>query len=137
MKQTTLPWSSPKKPEDPSPDAAEKSGGPLLIRRSFSQVWSEPGEALEVEEEILEESLQEALHKKRKWEPAGTWRRKSGGRQTNAKLGLQSRGQLEVGGRIACTQAWSVVGRTGALLKEWISARRCWTYKLEAQTQLK
>ena len=82
MKQTTLSWSSPKKPEDPSP----------LIRRSFSQIWSEPGEALEVEEEILEESLQEALHKKRKWEPAGTWRRKTGGRQPNWKLGLQSRG---------------------------------------------
>ena len=62
--QTTLSWSSPGK-------SAAEAGGPstapsLQIRRSFSQIWSEPGEALEVEEEILEESLQEALHKKRK-----------------------------------------------------------------------
>ena len=73
MKQTKLNWMSPQK-------SAGEPGGELA------------DEALEVDPEILQESLEEDLHKARRWVPAGTWRRKSGGRQTNEKLGLQSMG---------------------------------------------
>ena len=89
MKQTTLNWSSPRKAAEPPGDSA--AGSPQLqIRRSFSQIWSDE-EKLEVDEEILEETLTAGLEQKRKWEPAGTYKR-SGGRFSNAKLGLESRG---------------------------------------------
>ena len=74
MKQTQLNWISPKK-------SAGEPGGEIA------------GEALEVDPEILQESLEEDLNKVRKWVPAGTYRRKSGGRQSCAELGLQPRGK--------------------------------------------
>ena len=90
--QTTLNWSSPGK-------SAAEAGGPstapsLQIRRSFSQIWSDPpnNEGLEVDNEILEESLQDGLQNKRKWESKAIYRRRAGGRCTNKSLGLQSRG---------------------------------------------
>ena len=67
MKQTTLNWSSPRKAAEPPGDSA--AGSPQLqIRRSFSQIWSDE-EKLEVDEEILEETLTAGLEQKRKWEP--------------------------------------------------------------------
>ena len=90
LKQTTLNWSSPRKAAEPPGDSA--AGSPQLqIRRSFSQIWSDE-EKLEVDEEILEESLTAGLNQKRKWEPAGTYSRRSGGRLSNEKLGLEWRG---------------------------------------------
>ena len=50
------------------------------------------GPTLEVDHEILEETLQEGLNRKRKWESKGTYRRPTGGRLKNEKLGLESRG---------------------------------------------
>ena len=92
MKQTKLPWSSPGKSAAKAEDASTAS--PLQIRKSFSQVWSDPGgeEALEVDEEILEESLQEGLQSKRKWESKGLYRRATGGRLSCKAQGLQPRG---------------------------------------------
>ena len=94
--QTQLTWGSPTAP--PTGSAASTGGpstaAPLQLRRSFSQIWSEPAndQGLEVDHEILEETLQEGLNRKRKWESKATYRRPTGGRLKNEKLGLESRG---------------------------------------------
>ena len=94
--QTKLPWGSPTAP--PTGSAASTGGpstaAPLQLRRSFSQIWSElPNDKdLEVDHDILEETLQEGLNRKRKWESKGTYRRPTGGRLKNEKMGLESRG---------------------------------------------
>ena len=96
LQQTKLTWGSPAAP--PTGSAATTGGpstaAPLQIRKSFSQIWSEPAndKGLEVDHEILEETLQEGLDRKRKWESKGTYRRPTGGHQKNEKLGLESRG---------------------------------------------
>ena len=97
--QTTLNWSSPTKSGASIQSSAAKAGGPSgvlqpKLRRSFSQIWSDSPEeeGLEIDHEILEESLQQGLESKRKWESKATYSRPPGGRRSNARYGLQSRG---------------------------------------------